>query len=263
MGRFVVTGAASGMGAATTAALRADGHEVLTVDRHRADVVADLEQADERRHVVDAVTGWAGSSLDGLATFAGVVGLPSRPGRVVASVNYFGTVQLLAALRPLLAAGDGGAALAISSNAATTTPGLSMPVVEACLADDESKARELADEAGSANAYAASKLAVARWVRRHAPTPEWIGAGVTLNAIAPGATETAMLAESRADPDVGPLVDQFPVPAGRTARAEEVAPLATLLLGPQGRFFCGSVLLWDGGTEALFRADDWPGPLSG
>ena len=35
-------------------------------------------------------------------------------------------------------------------------------------------------------AYPASKLALARWVRRHAVTEEWIGSGIRLNAIAPG-----------------------------------------------------------------------------
>ena len=31
-----------------------------------------------------------------------------------------------------------------------------------------------------------------------------------------------------------------------------------LLLGPDGGFFCGSVVLVDGGTEALLRPTDWP-----
>ena len=34
--------------------------------------------------------------------------------------------------------------------------------------------------------------------------------------------------------------------------------LLAFLLGPGGRFFCGSVVLCDGGTEALLRPDDWP-----
>jgi NAD(P)-dependent dehydrogenase (short-subunit alcohol dehydrogenase family) len=39
---YVVTGAASGIGKATTERLRADGHTVIGVDLRDADVTADL-----------------------------------------------------------------------------------------------------------------------------------------------------------------------------------------------------------------------------
>ncbi|MEH3156700.1 MAG: hypothetical protein PGN29_15700 [Gordonia paraffinivorans] len=42
MGVYTVTGSASGMGAAVVGRLRADGHQVIGVDRAEADVVADL-----------------------------------------------------------------------------------------------------------------------------------------------------------------------------------------------------------------------------
>ena len=42
MGTICVTGSASGMGAATAARLRDDGHRVIGVDQRDADVVADL-----------------------------------------------------------------------------------------------------------------------------------------------------------------------------------------------------------------------------
>ena len=45
---------------------------------------------------------------------------------------------------------------------------------------------------------------------------------------------------------------------GRGADPSEIAALIALLVGPHGRFFCGSVLLCDGGTEALLHPDDWP-----
>ena len=52
-----------------------------------------------------------------------------------------------------------------------------------------------ADELGAmAGVYPASKIAVARWVRRHAVTDEWIGAGIRLIAVAPGVVDTAMVA---------------------------------------------------------------------
>ena len=64
----------------------------------------------------------------------------------------------------------------------------------------------------------------------------------------------------RADPTLGPLIDQFPMPVGRPGQPDEIAALVAFLLGPDARFFCGSTLLIDGGTEALLRPDDWPEP---
>ena len=62
-----------------------------------------------------------------------------------------------------------------------------------------------------------------------------------LNAVAPGMIETPMVADMRADPEVGPLLAMLPIPVGRTGRPEEIAALVELLLGPDGGFFCGSV----------------------
>lgn len=60
---------------------------------------------------------------------------------------------------------------------------------------------------------------------------------------------------------VSSLGDVYPMPSGRAGRADEVAGLLAYLLGPDGRFFCGSVITMDGGTDAAVRPDDWPRPL--
>ena len=91
----VVTGSASGMGAATAARLTADGCRVIGVDLHRADVEADLGSPGGRQAAIDAVGELADCSIDGLVTWAGLAGVTARPGSLVASVNYFGTVALL------------------------------------------------------------------------------------------------------------------------------------------------------------------------
>jgi NAD(P)-dependent dehydrogenase (short-subunit alcohol dehydrogenase family) len=249
------------MGAATRARLEADGQRVIGVDLREAEVVADLGTEAGRRVAIEGVEGLADGSIDGVVTWAGLPGLTDRPGSLLASVNYFGTVVLLDGLRPLLANGDRPAAVAISSNSTTCQPGVPMDVVERCLAGDEPGARAAADAASSLASYPATKTAIAWWVRRHAPTVEWAGAGITLNALAPGAVETPLLQASRSDPTVGKMVDAFPVPIGRTATADELAAFAVFLLGPDARFFCGSVVFVDGGTDALLRADDFPMPM--
>jgi NAD(P)-dependent dehydrogenase (short-subunit alcohol dehydrogenase family) len=258
---IVVTGSASGMGAATASRLVAAGHRVIGVDLHDATVIADLSTPEGRRSAIDQVTDLAGGaegSIDGIVTWAGLAGLTDRPGSLLASVNYFGTVEVLDGLRPLLARGDQPAAIAISSNSTVIQPGVPDAVTEACLSGDEAAARAAADDVGSLDAYPATKTAVARWVRRHAPGPDWAGAGITLNVVAPGAVETPLLQESREDRTVGEFVDALPIPIGRKGTADELAAFVEFLLGPDARWFCGSFLLVDGGTDAQLRPDDTP-----
>jgi len=246
------------MGAATAARLTTNGHRVVGVDLRDADVIADLATPDGRAAAVAAVTETAGGTLDGLVTFAGLGPLPGRSGALVASVNYFGTIALLEGLRPALARGDNSSAVAISSNSTTCQPGIPEALVGACLENDEDAARELAEAGGSLLAYPSSKLAIARYVRRNATTPDWIGAGIRLNAIAPGLIDTPLVAEGMADPEMKPLLEQFPIPVGRPGTPDELAGLVAYLLSPEAAFFCGSVIFCDGGTDALLRADDWP-----
>src|SRR5207248_901908 len=139
------------------------------------------------------------------------------------------------------------------------SPGVPFDVVEQCAAGDEAGARARADELGGmGGVYPASKLAVAWWVRQQAVTPDWIGAGIRLNAIAPGMIDTAMIAEGRADPTVAPMLDLFPIPSGGPGRPEEVASLIAFLLSDAANLLVGSVVFADGGTDALLRTHDWP-----
>jgi NAD(P)-dependent dehydrogenase (short-subunit alcohol dehydrogenase family) len=255
MGVYAVTGSASGIGAATKARLEAAGHRVIGVDRVDAEIVADLSTPAGRRDAVEQVGASCEGALDGLVPCAGLAGMPDRPASVLVSVNYFGAIGMVDGLREPLAAGT-GAVVAISSNSATCQPGFSLELVDACLAGDETMARMVGDEADSLMAYPATKTAIARWIRRHATAPEWIGAGIRLNAVAPGMVETPLVAEGRADPTVGPLLEMYPMPMGRAGQPEEIAAAIDFLLHTE--FCVGTVMLIDGGTEAQLRPDDWP-----
>jgi len=260
MTTIAITGAASGIGKATAERLIGSGHRVISVDMRDADVVADLRIASARRGAADAIIAACDGVLDGAVTCAGLGGIPSRAGSQLIDVNYFGTVDLLTALRPSLAAAPAASVVALGSNSTTISPRIPMNVVDACLAGDRDRAAARADQVGAVATYPATKVGVSRWVRRLAPTPEWIGAGIRMNVVAPGMIETALIAEQRRDEEMRPLLELLPIPVGRPGRPEEIASLIEFLVGPDSTFFCGSIVLADGGSEALLRPDDWPMP---
>ena len=63
--RYVITGAASGMGLAVAESIRAQGHTVIGVDQRDADVVADLSTPDGRRAAIAAILELSGGMLAG------------------------------------------------------------------------------------------------------------------------------------------------------------------------------------------------------
>ncbi len=252
---IAVTGSAGGIGAATRARLEKNGYRVIGVDVRDAEVIADLSTPVGRADMVDTVAHASDGVLDGVIAGAGVMG--DEPN--VISINYFGAIATLEGLRPLLARGRDASAVAISSNSTTTTPALPVALVDTILEGDEDAARTAAARhAGRLVLYPASKLALAWWVRRHAPGPDWIGAGIRLNAVAPGVTDTPM---TKNDMDfIFSIPDVFPVPIGRPGRPDEIASLLVYLLSPDAAFFCGSVVFVDGGSDAAVRPDDFPSP---
>ncbi|KAA0086662.1 SDR family oxidoreductase [Mycolicibacterium sp. P9-64] len=184
-----------------------------------------------------------------------------RPVGLAGRVNYFGVVDLLDAWRPALAATGRAKVVVFSSNSTTTTPLVPARTVRAFLANDHEKAVHSVRMFGknaSVMLYAASKIAVSRWVRREAVTREWAGAGIRLNALAPGAIMTPLLEEQLSDPKRAKLVRSFPVPTGGYGGAGQLADWVLFMLSDAADFLCGSVVFVDGGTDAYFRADDWP-----
>lgn len=264
MGTYVVTGAASGMGHAVAERLRAAGHAVVSVDVHDADVVADLATVAGRRAAIDTVLDAAGGRLDGAVLAAGLGPVPGRE-EVIAQVNYVAAVELLEGWRDALArsaAEDGrpSKVVVFGSNSASVTPGIPGVLVSSYLRDRPQVRRRLLrllGRNGAAFTYGASKLALTRWVRRQAVTPQWAGAGIRLNVLAPGAVLTPLLQAQLDGPDRD-RIETFPVPAGGYGDPGAMADWAVFMLGPAADFLCGSVVYVDGGTDAYFRSDAWP-----
>ncbi len=247
---YVVTGSASGIGAATSKRLQAAGHHVVGVDLHDADVTADLATDAGRRAVVDGVQQVTQGRLDAVIACAGI----SSGDAVTVSINFFGAVATLEGLRPLLAGSDAPRAATISSVALLQS--LDDDIVDACMQGDEEAAVAAAEGKG-VFVYPSTKRALARWVRRSAPSKAWAGAGIPLNAVAPGVVRTPMTADLLGDPTWKEIVDDaVPMPLGGYAEADEVAAALDWLTSPDNTKVTGQVLFVDGGADAVLRPDD-------
>jgi NAD(P)-dependent dehydrogenase (short-subunit alcohol dehydrogenase family) len=254
MSVVVVTGASSGIGAAVRRRLERDGTRVVGIDLRGGEIDADLGTPAGRAAAVAAAREASGGRLDGLVACAGL-GPHVADAAAIVSVNYFGAVALLEGLRAELAAAS-GAAVAVSSNSSTIA-GSDGPLVDACLEGDEAAARQHAEALGGQPVYGGSKLALARWVRRHATTSEWAGSGARLNAVAPGAVTTPLLQGGLDHPILGAAIRGFPIPTGGYGTPDDVAAAIAFLLSRDAAFCCGAVLFVDGGSDALFRPDSF------
>lgn len=256
--KVAITGSASGIGKAASKLAEALGWQVLRVDLREGDILADLASVSGRRFIAEETAKLSGGKLDAVIACAGVAPAPAYPAaspELVVRVNYFGAVATLEGLRPLLANGNDPRGVVVSS-IASIDKRVSAGLVEACLADDEPLAVRLSEAAG-ASAYSCSKAAVARWVRRKCLTPEWLGAGILLNAIAPAHVDTPMIRPLMQNPEIMiAMQKELPSPLGRPARANEVAELLLWLVSSANRIVAGQVIFADGGAEVALRGDN-------
>jgi NAD(P)-dependent dehydrogenase (short-subunit alcohol dehydrogenase family) len=234
MKTYAMTGGATGIGAAIKQRLRDEGNEVIVVDIKDADIIADLSSKEGRQGAIEAIRDTAADGLDGLITCAGLgANVPNHP--LIMQVNYFGTVELIEGLKDLLAA-KRGAIVLISSNSASMN-----------------NSPEFVDLL----VYSGTKKAVARWMRSNVAA--YAAAGIRMNAVAPGYTQTPMTEQVENDPTYGPAIKEFmaSIPVGFPGKPEDQAAATSFLLGPEARFICGSVLFVDGGHDAMFRPGDF------
>lgn len=256
--RVAVSGSQSGLGLAIRRRLEAGGAQVIGVDLpgKGAEVEADLSTAEGRAAAVQGVLERSRGVLNGVVANAGI---DASDALLTFSVNFQGVVDLLTGLRPALVKARPAAAVVTVSHAVMITPGISSAAADALLAGRDRRAALLAGRGPNAP-YAVSKLAVARWIRRHAPTPEWAGSGVSLNGVCPGAIQTPLLERDLADKLKGPMIRAMPKPLGEIAQPEDLAGIFEFLLSADARFIVGQLLTTDGGLESLWRGTDWPRP---
>jgi NAD(P)-dependent dehydrogenase (short-subunit alcohol dehydrogenase family) len=256
----VVTGAASGIGAATVNHLRERSTTVITADLRDADVIADLATPEGRAALVEGVARRSGGVVDGVVANAG-----GGPVETSVQLNYFGAVATLRGLRPLLQRSAAPRAVAVSSIGSLFAA--RMDLVDACLGGDEAEAvavaRDVAEEAARAGGdesrvretvYGNAKLALNRWCRGAASGPDWAGAGILLNVVALGLYDTPAAAFILSDPERrGVMEANTPLRGAFPGRPQAAAALLSWLTSEDNAQLTGQVMFADGGFEARLR----------
>jgi NAD(P)-dependent dehydrogenase (short-subunit alcohol dehydrogenase family) len=228
----IVTGGASGIGAATVAMLRSRGATAVSVDRVGGDIECDVTDDAGVPAAVEQVVAQYGR-LDILVNNAGIgaVGTVEDTDldewRRVFDVNLHGTVRMSRAALPHLRR---------SPSAAIVNTG------------------SIASETGLVKraAYSASKAAVEGLTR--AMAADLIPDRVRVNAVAPGTADTPWVqrlltqAEDR-DAAYAALVARQPI--GRLVSADEIAHAICYLASPLSGSTTGTVLSVDGGVASL------------
>ena len=225
----VVTGGASGIGAACRRLLEASGAAVHVVDRD-TDPAVDVTD----RAALDRIAGQL-ERLDVLVNAAGVL-TENRPVdeldpddfRRNFEINVLGTLNACQAFAGALRAG-GGAVVNVSSQAAL----VSLP---------------------QQAAYTASKGAVTALTRSLAI--DWAEHGVRVNAVAPGFTVTPMT-EAFFENETFTRAAKGRIPLGRILEADEIASAIVFLASPMASAITGVVLPVDGGWTAGEPALPW------
>jgi NAD(P)-dependent dehydrogenase (short-subunit alcohol dehydrogenase family) len=218
--RALVTGGASGLGAATADRLRNDDIEVVTLDRDpAADVVVDITDADGVLKAVAAM-----GPIDILINSAGIVGpnlplweVPPTDWARTFAVNVQGTFHVCRAVVPGMVERGWGRIVNFSSMAGKDgNPNLS--------------------------AYSASKAAVIALTKSLGK--ELATTGVLVNAIAPAVIDTPMNATTA--PEVLAHITGL-IPMRRVGTADEVAELVAWLASDKCSFSTGAVYDISGG----------------
>lgn len=95
--------------------------------------------------------------------------------------------------------------------------------------------------------YCASKAGVTGLVR--AAAVDYAAAGIRINALLPGATDTPLAHRSR---EVNPkIVGTLPIPLGRMAEPKEVAEAAVWLVSDKASYMTGACISIDGGMSVV------------
>lgn len=238
----LVTGAASGLGAATAGVLRAQGSRVAGLDLHATDdacefgLEVDVADAGAVEEAVCAILDRWGR-IDRVAHCAAIFGSGGVPLHAVdldtwnrtMAVNVGGSFHVARATLPELVRRRGALVLVASVAARHPQPG--------------------------GAAYATSKAAISGLARSLAV--EYGHLGVRVNAVSPGWMDTPMAAPVLGQPQLRTQIERR-VPLGRVAAPSDVAETIAWLLSDHAGYVSGQDLVVDGsaGLTSFIAPDD-------
>jgi NAD(P)-dependent dehydrogenase (short-subunit alcohol dehydrogenase family) len=242
--RVVVTGCASGMGAATAAILVELGAEVIGLDVRQAEGVAKFISVDlKSKRSIDEAVSAINPPVDAIFSVAGLPGSPFSDLDTVL-VNFIGARHLIESLVPSMPAGS--AIACVASNAGLGWQDEITDLLEATTTDsfETGLAWCKANPDKIASGYAPSKKLINAWVAHRAV--DLIKDGIRLNCTNPGPTDTAMMPtfEEQYGKDI---VDAFVGPSGRRSSPEEQAWPLVFLNSPRCSYITGEAIYVDAG----------------
>lgn len=234
----IVTGGASGIGAATARLLHERGANVTVLDRQSGDdagiayELADVTDDSAVREVIDRVAENHGRidivvNNAGIGSIGDIAADDDAEWNRIWDINVMGMVRVSRAALPHLR--KSSHAVIVNTSSAVAILGV----------------RNRA-------AYAATKGAV--YALTLAMAADHVGDGIRVNAVAPGTTETPWINRLLAaadDPEAAAENLRARQPLGRLVTAEEVAYAIASLASPQAASTTGSVLSIDGGMTTL------------